>query len=83
MKEPWDMTVLQYAAYEGKECSIDSMRNSVSDDEWLHLVSTPLTEYYQRIHNKENYQHAVSRIDELRAAARVKSVLQTENNSGL
>ena len=77
------LTVLHYAAYGDNQSSIDTIRDSVSDQEWLHLLSTPLPENNQRIHKENFYQRAVSTLDELRAAARVKSVLQTENNSGV
>ena len=49
----------------------------------MQLLSTPLPEYDQWIDDAENYQRAVRRIDELRAAARVNSVLQTESNTGM
>ena len=77
------MTVLQTAAYENKQSCIDTIRDSVSDEEWLQLVSTPLPEYNQRIHYELEYHQAVSRIDELRAAARVKCVLLTQDKSGI
>ena len=77
------LTVLQRATYYNKQSSIETIRDSVSDEEWLQLVSTPLPEYDQWIHDNDRYQQAVDWIDELRAAARVKSVLQTENNSGM
>ena len=80
----WEqMTILQMAVYSYKQSSIETIRDSVSDEKWIQLVSTPLPEYNQMIHMKNIYQQAVSRIDELRAAARVKSALQTENNSGV
>ena len=79
-----DRTVLQRAAYRvNDQSSIDTIRNSVSDEEWLQLLCTPLPEYIQQSPNNKSHQRAVNRINELRAAARVKSVLQTENNSGM
>ena len=83
MKGDEEMTVLQTAAYRSTQSSIDTIRDSVSGKEWIVLLS-PLSEYKESIHSLEDfYQQAVSRIDELRAAARVKSVLRTENNSGM
>ena len=83
MKDEYEMTALQNVAYDDEQCLIDTIRDSLSDEEWLQLVSTPLPEYNKSIQGSEYYQQAVSRIDELRAAARVKSALQTENNSGV
>ena len=86
MENNGGLTVLHYAVYWNKQSSIMTIRDSVSDEEWLQLLSTPLPEYNQRIHYFEDYymyQEAVNTIDELRVAARVQSVLQTENNSGM
>ena len=83
MQEDLGMTVLQYAVYWNEPSSIDAIRDSVSDEEWLQLVSSPLPEYNELYHNDDRYQRAVDRIDEMRAATRVKSVLQTTNNSGM
>ena len=78
------MTVLQEAVYWDFQTSINTIRDSVSDEEWIQLLSTPLPEYNEwGMHEKQNYQRAVSWIDKLRAAARVKSVSQTENISGM
>ena len=77
------MTVLQRAAYYNKQSFIDAVRNSVSDEEWIQLLYTPIRKYNQRNRNDGRYQGAVDLIDELRAAARVKCVLQTGNNSGM
>ena len=79
-----EMTVLQAAVYWNEQSSIKAIRDSVSDEEWMQIVSTPLPEYYEAMYFNEGfYKQAVNRIDELRAAARVKSVLQTKNNSGM
>ena len=83
MKGDEEMTVLQHAVYWNDQSSIDTIRDSVSDEEWLQLVSTPLPEYEQRIHYELEYQLAVSRIDDLRAAARVKCALLTQDKSGI
>ena len=83
MKGYEEITVLHSAAYGNNQSCIDTIRDSVSDEEWLQLVSTPLPEYDESIHVSEYfYQGAVDWIDELRAAARVKSVFQIENHSG-
>ena len=79
-----EMTVLQAAVYWNEQSSIKAIRDSVSDEEWMQIVSTPLPEYYEAMYFNEGfYKQAVNRIDELRAAARVKSVLQTKYNSGM
>ena len=84
MKGRGELTVLQAAAYWNTHSCVDTIRDSVSDEEWLQLVSTPLPEYTWSLHYHDAYyQEAVNTIDKLRAAARVKSVLQTENNSGM
>ena len=84
MKGYGEITVLQKAAYDDEQSLIDTIRNSVSDEEWLQLLSTPLPAYSPMIHNyEENYQRADRWIDEMRAAAKVRSVLQIENHSGM
>ena len=84
MNEDRKMTVLQTAAYEDKQSvCIETIRESVSDEEWIHLISTPLPEYNPRHHYEAEYQQAVSVIDELRTAARVKSALLIANQSGM
>ena len=82
MKDEYEMTALQSAVWYKQSC-VKIIRDSVSDEVWLQLVSTPPE--YNEVHqyNDDFYQGAVDMIDELRAAARVKSVLQTENISGI
>ena len=70
-------TALQDAVYWNEQSSIDTIRDSVNDEEWIQLLSTPLPEYNQWHKDNDRYQRAVDRTDELRAAARVKGVLQT------
>ena len=82
MKGSREMSVLQTAAYSDKRSSIETIRESVSDEEWIKLVSTPLPEYNPRHHYEAWYQRAVSKIDELKTAARVKSALLIANQSG-
>ena len=82
MKGADEMTVLQAAAYFDKQSGcIETIRESVSDEEWIKLLSTPLPEYIRR-YNNAMYQRAVSKIDELRTAVRVKSALLIANLSG-
>ena len=82
MKGLGEMTVLQTAAYwDTQSDSIETIRESVSDEEWMKLVSTPLPEDHRR-YDETKYQRAVSKIDELRTAARVKSALLIANQSG-
>ena len=83
MKEYREMTVLQRAVYFDKQSGrIETIRESVSDEEWIKLLSTPLPQYRKDIHNEARYQRAVTKIDELRTAARVKSALLIANQSG-
>ena len=82
MKGFAEMTVLQTAAYWDEQSScIETIRESVSDEEWMKLVSTHLPEDHRR-YDETKYQRAVSKIDELRTAARVKSALLIANQSG-
>ena len=83
MKEYRQMTVLQTAVYFDKQSgSIETIRESVSDEEWIKLLFTPLPQNQGWPLNKAEYQRAVSKIDELRTAARVKSALLIANQSG-
>ena len=83
MKGFYEMTVLQTAAYFDKQSRcIETIRESVSDEEWIQLLSTPLPEYDPEDDNEAEYQRAVSKIDELRTAARVKSALLIADKSG-
>ena len=77
------MTVLQKAVYWNKQSSMDTIRDSVSYQESIQLLSTPLPEYDRLIHDEKRYKQVVSRIDEMRAAARVVSALQTGNYYGM
>ena len=82
MKGGVEMTVLQTTAYWDKQSGfIETVRESVSNEEWIKLLSTPLPEYIRRI-GEAKYQRAVSKIDELRTAARVKSALLIADKSG-
>ena len=83
MKGHNGMTALQSAAYWNNQSCIDTIRDSVSVEVRIELLSTPLPQYNKWIHNIDGYGRAVSGIDELRAAARVKSALQTEHHSGM
>ena len=89
MKGRVEMTVLQTAAYFDKQARcIETIRESVSDEVWINLLSTPLPEYSGNIHHETPYQRAVSKIEELRTdelitAARVKSALLIANQSGM
>ena len=81
-----ERTVIQKAAYWNTIPTIETIRNGVSDDEWLQLLNTPLPDRSassRDYHNEYNYQQATSIIDELRAAARVKSAILIHDNTGL
>ena len=83
MKGLGEMTVLQTAAYWDRQSRcIETIRESVSAEEWIKLLSTPLPQYDPWCHDEAEYQRAVSKIDELRTAARVKSALLIANKSG-
>ena len=92
MKGDRAMTVLQYAVYwdQGvcwdEQSSIETIRESVSDKEWIKLLSTPLPKVNKRYHYKHRHQRVASKIDELRAeaktASRVKSALLITDQSG-
>ena len=83
MKGLGEMTVLQTAAYWDRQSRcIETIRESVSDEEWIKLLSTPLPQYDPWCHDEAQYQRAVSKIDELGTAARVKSALLIANQSG-
>ena len=78
-----ERTVLQTAVYWDKQSRcIETIRESVSNKEWIKLLSTSLPEYDPRRHDEAKYQKAVSKIDELRTAVRVKSALLIANHSG-
>ena len=74
---------LHIASYNDHAGVMKVIHESVTHTQWIELLSTPLPQYNQWIHNIDGYQRAVSGIAELRAAARVKSALQTENHSGM
>ena len=61
---------------------IETISESVSDEEWINLLSTPLPQCNPQRHNKAEYKRAVSKIEELRTAARVKSALLIADKSG-
>ena len=80
-KEGLGMTVLQKAIYENKHASIEFIKNSVCDELWLQLLSTPFPEYNQHYHDEVSYQQAVTRIDELRSTQRVNLILSGIKNN--
>ena len=59
-----EMTALQTAVYCDKQSGcIETIRERVSAEEWINLLSTPLPEYNPRHHFEAPYQRAVSMID--------------------
>ena len=77
-----ELPVLQTAAYSDEQSSIETIRESVSDEVWLQLLYTPLPKFYESNHFGTQYQRAVGKIDELRTAARVKAALLFSDQSG-
>ena len=53
------------------------IQDSISDQQWLKVLSTPLPNL-----RGDKYQVAVDRIDELRTAAIVNTVLKLNNTTG-
>ena len=78
-----ELTVLQIAAYQDRQSCIETIRDSVSDEVWIKLLSTPLPEYQLNWNAKDQYQRALSKVDELRAAAKVQHAIITQDNTGL
>ena len=75
------MTALQYPVNWNKQVP-DTIRINVSDEVWIQLLSTPLPEYDRWQHNELKYQRAVSEIEELRTAVRVRAALLITDQSG-
>ena len=63
MKGLGEMTVLQTAVFLDKQCSIETIWESVSDEVWIELLSSSLPEYDRWQHNELKYQRAVSEIE--------------------
>ena len=58
-----ELTVLQIAAYQDRQSCIETIRDSVSDEVWIELLSSSLPEYDRWQHNELKYQRAVSEIE--------------------
>ena len=66
-----ELSVTQRVVYYEKRSSLDMIQDSISDQQWLKVLTTPLPNL-----RRDKYQMAVDRIDELRTAAKVNTVLK-------
>ena len=73
--------MLQFAAYANAKSSLEMIKDSVTIDEWLQLLLTPLPENILP-HQKEHYQQAVKLIEIHRVEAKIQKALLTNNVLG-
>ena len=82
LKDSREMTVLQAAIYFDKQSAIAKLKESVSKEEWVWLLSNPLPVLNRRFCNEESYQQYVNRVENLQIAAKLESIILTTDQAG-